>query len=125
MKPKEEKKKEFKDEERQKEEVRLAEEQLREYLGDYFSDELRVAYRLEAAEGKLRPTIGLSSGAFVNLGNGRPDYLRATGTDEFTFGNTGIAIHFRRDAEHRVTGFMLDAGRTRGLKFVRLLPGKI
>jgi len=62
MKPKEEKKKEFKDEERQKGEVRLAEEQVREYLGDYFSDELRVTYRLEAAEGKLRLTMGLPSG---------------------------------------------------------------
>jgi len=125
MKPKEEKKKESKDEERQKGEVRLAKEQLHEYLGDYFSDELRVAYRLEAAEGKLRPPIGLPSGAFVSLGNGPQDYLRATGRDAFEFGNTGIAIHFRRDAEHRVTGFMLDAGRTRGLKFVRLPPGKI
>jgi CubicO group peptidase (beta-lactamase class C family) len=125
MKPKEEKKREFKDEERQKGEVRLAEEQLREYLGDYLSDELRVAYRLEAAEGKLRLTIGLPSGAFGSLGNNPQDYLRATSSDEFEFGNTGIAIHFRRDAEHRVTGFMLDAGRTRGLKFVRPLPGKI
>src|SRR6267378_55423 len=125
MKPKEEKKKEFKDEERQRGEVRLAEEQLREYLGDYFSDELRVTYRLQAAEGKLRLTIGLPSGAFGSLENSPLDYLRATGADEFEFGNRGIAIHFRRDAEHRVTGFMLDAGRTRGLKFVRPLPGKI
>ncbi len=125
MKPKEEKRNKIKDEERQKGEVRLGEEQLREYLGDYFSDELRVTYRLEAAEGKLRLTIGLPSGAFGNVGNSPQDYLRATGTDEFEFGNTGIATHFRRDAEHRVTGFMLDAGRTRGLKFVRPLPGKI
>ena len=125
MKPKDEKEGKLKDEERQKGEVRLAEAQLREYPGDYFSDELRVAYRLEAAEGKLRLTIGLPSGAFGSLGNGPQDYLRATRMDEFEFGSTGIAIHFRRDAEHRVTGFMLDAGRTRGLKFVRPLSGKI
>ena len=124
MRPKEEKKKEFKDEERQKREVRLAEEQLGEYLSDYFSDELRVTYRLEAAEGKLRLRIGLPSGAFGSLENSPQNYLRATGADEFEFGNRGIAIHFRRDAEHRVTGFILDAGRTRGLKFVRPLPGK-
>src|SRR6267142_202625 len=123
VKPKEEKKKESGDE-RKKGEMRLAEEQLRDYLGDYFSAELRVSYRLEAAEVKLKLTMGLPSGAFGGLGNNPQEYLRATGTDEFEFGNTGIAIHFRRDAEHRVTGFMLDAGRTRGLVFVRTLPGK-
>ena len=108
----------------QKVEIRLAEEQVREYRGDYFSDELRVAYRLETTDGKLKLTIGLPSGAFGSLGNSPQDYLRATGTDEFEFGNTGIAIHFQRDAEHRVRGFTLDAGRTRGLIFVRTLPGK-
>jgi len=124
MKPKEEKKKELKEDERQKAEIRLAEEQLRDYLGDYSSDELRVSYRLETAEGKLKLTIGLPSGAFTSLGNSPQDYLRATGTDEFQFGKTGIAIHFQRNAEHRVTGFTLDAGRTRGLAFVRTLTGK-
>jgi len=104
--------------------MRIAEEQLHDYLGDFFSAELRVSYRLEAAEGKLKLTIGLPSGAFGSLGNRPQDYLRATGTDEFQFGNTGIAIHFQRDAEHRVTSFTLDAGRTRGLTFVRTLPGK-
>src|SRR5216684_3839718 len=124
MKPKDEKKKESGEEDRKKGEMRIAEEQLRDYLGDYYSAELRVSYRLEAAEGKLKLTIGLPSGAFGSLGNNPHDYLRATGTDEFEFGNTGIAIHFQRDAEHHVTGFTLDAGRTRGLIFVRTLPGK-
>src|SRR5712664_1057399 len=124
MRPKEEKKKESEEDERQKVEIRLAEEQVREYRGDYSSDELRVSYRLEAAEGKLKLAIGLPSGAFGSLGNSPQDYLRATGTDEFQFGDTGIAIHFQRNAEHRVTGFMLDAGRTRGLIFVRTLPDK-
>jgi len=124
MGPKEEKKKESEGDERQKVEIRLAEEQVREYRGDYSSDELQVSYRLEAAEGKLKLAIGLPSGAFGSLGNSPQDYLRATGTDEFQFGDTGIAIHFQRNAEHRVTGFMLDAGRTRGLIFVRTLRGK-
>jgi hypothetical protein len=124
MSPKEEKKKGSGEDDRKKGEMRIAEEQLRDYLGDYFSAELRVSYRLEAAEGKLKLTIGLPSGAFGSLGNSPQDYLRATGTDEFEFGNTGIAIHFQRNVEHRVTGFTLDAGRTRGLIFVRTLPGK-
>ena len=124
MKPKEEKKKEVTDEERQKAEIRFAEEHLRDYLGDYFSDELRVNYRLAAREGKLNLTIELASGAFGGLGNSSQEYLRATGTDEFEFSNAGIGIHFRRDSEHRVIGFTLDAGRTRGLVFVRTLAGK-
>src|SRR6266403_1333057 len=101
MRPKEEKKKESEEDERQKVEIRLAEEQVREYRGDYSSDELRVSYRLEAAEGKLKLAIGLPSGAFGSLGNSPQDYLRATGTDAFQFGDTGIAIHFQRNAEHR------------------------
>ncbi len=124
MKPKEEKEKESEEDERRKGEMQIAEEQLRDYLGDYSSAELRVSYWLEAAEGKLKLTIGLPSGAFGGLGNNPQEYLRATGTDEFEFGNTGIAIHFRRNAEHYVTSFILDAGRTRGLVFVRTLPGK-
>jgi CubicO group peptidase (beta-lactamase class C family) len=124
MKPKEEKKKESKDEQT-KAEIRPSEEELRDYRGDYFSDELRVDYRLEVTEGKLKLTIVLPSGAFGDLGNSAQDYLQATGTDEFVLGSTGIAIHFWRDAEHRVTGFTLDAGRTRGLVFLRALPSKI
>jgi CubicO group peptidase (beta-lactamase class C family) len=125
MKPREEKKKESKDDQRQKAEIRLTEEQLRDYAGEYSSDELRVAYRLEVFDGKLKPTIGQPSGAFSSLGNSQQDCLRATGTDEFELGNTGITVHFRRNAEHLVTGFLLDAGRTRGLVFERILPGKL
>jgi CubicO group peptidase (beta-lactamase class C family) len=125
MKPKEEKKKESKDDERQKAEIRLTEEQLRDYLGDYFSDELRVVYRLEASEGKLKPRIGQPSGAFSSFGNSPQQYLRAIGADEFELGNKGITVHFRRNAEHLVTSFTLDAGRTRGLVFERILPGKL
>jgi CubicO group peptidase (beta-lactamase class C family) len=125
MKPKEEKKKESKDDERQEAEIRLTEEQLRDYLGDYFSDELRIAYRLEASDGKLKPRIGQPSGAFGSFGNSPQQYLRAIGADEFELGNRGITVHFRRNAEHLVTSFLLDAGRTRGLVFERILPGKL
>jgi hypothetical protein len=125
MKPKEEKKRESAKDEQTKAEIRRSEEELRDYRGDYFSDELQVDYRLEVAEGKLKLAIVLPSGAFGDLGNSAQDYLHATGTDEFVLGSTGIAIHFRHDAEHRVTGFTLDAGRTRGLTFKRALPSKI
>jgi CubicO group peptidase (beta-lactamase class C family) len=125
MEPKEEMKKESTKDEKAKAEIRLTEEQLRDYAGEYSSDELRIVYRLEASEGKLKLTIGQPSGAFSGLGSSQQDYLRGTGTDEFELGNTGITVHFRRNAEHLVTSFLLDAGRTRGLVFERILPGKL
>jgi hypothetical protein len=84
-----------------------------------------VTYRLELSEGKLKLTIGRASGAFSGFENGQPEYLRPTGTDEFLIGNTGITIHFRRDAEHMVSSFLLNAGRTRGMVFGRSIPGKL
>ena len=126
MKAKEEKSKESAKDEQQKGEIRPTEEQLRDYAGDYFSDELRVTYRLEVSEGMLKLRMGQPSGAFSSPGNSPQDYLRATGTDDFELGNTGITVHFQRDAEHHlVSNFTLDAGRTRGLVFGRILPGKL
>ena len=125
MKPREEKKKESKGDERQKAEIRLTEEQLRDYAGDYSSDELPVAYRLEVSDGKLKIKIKQPSGAFSNLGNGPQEYFRATDKDEFELVDTGITLHFRHDPAHLVTSFTLDAGRTRGLIFGRILGGKL
>jgi CubicO group peptidase (beta-lactamase class C family) len=125
MKPKEAEKKETMQDEQQKVEVRLTEEQLRDYASDYFSDELRVTYRFEVSEGKLKLKVGQPSGAFGGLGNGPQDYLRATDADGFELGNTGIMVHFRRDRERHVTGFLMDAGRTRGLVFGRISAGKL
>jgi CubicO group peptidase (beta-lactamase class C family) len=125
MKPREEKKKEPDADDRHKAEIRLTEEQIRNYAGDYFSDELRVTYRLDVFEGKLRLKVGQPSGSFSGPGNNLPEYFRATGTDEFELGNTGVTIQFRRNAEHVASNFTLDAGRTRGLVFERTLPGKL
>src|ERR1700730_13735753 len=110
MKPKEEKKNELHKEGGPKAETPLTDEQLRDYAGDYFSDELRVTYRLEVSESKLKLTTGQPSGAFSAPGNNPRDYLRATGTDEFELGDTGITVHFRRDPErHVANNFTLDA----------------
>src|SRR3989442_104807 len=54
MKPKEANKEPEKEHEKVQTPVSLTAEQLKSYQGDYSSDELRVSYRLEAAEGKLK-----------------------------------------------------------------------
>jgi CubicO group peptidase (beta-lactamase class C family) len=124
MKPREEKKMERRDDARQKTVIQLSEEQLHEYAGDYSSDELSVVYRLDVADGKLRPRIGLPTGTFTGLGDSARDYLWPMAMDEFVLGNSGITVHFQRNAEHLVTSFLLDAGRTRGLVFRRSSAGK-
>lgn len=118
MKPKETKKEESA-EEKQKPEVVITAEQLQAYLGDYHSEELRIFYRLEIWEGKLRLRFAEPSGAFADPENDQPTYLRGTAADEFEVGKTGVTLHFERDANHQVKGFAVDAGRTRGIFFAR------
>jgi CubicO group peptidase (beta-lactamase class C family) len=125
LKAKEEKKKDPGKNELPRADAGLTEQELQSYQGDYYSDELGVTYRLELSEGKLKLTIGRASGAFSGFENGQPEYLRPTGTEEFLIGNTGITIHIRRDAEHMVSSFLLNAGRTRGMVFGRSIPGKL
>jgi CubicO group peptidase (beta-lactamase class C family) len=122
MKPKEAKKEDAVARKKPKPEIPLSSEQLQPYTGDYFSDELRITYRLEIADGKLKLTYGQPAGAFDNFENDKPTYLGSTATDDFEAGNTGVTLHFQRDARHQVTGFTVDAGRTRGLIFGRSLP---
>jgi hypothetical protein len=45
--------------------------------------------------------------------------LRATGLDEFEAVGTPATIHFKRDDKGTVKQYILDAGRTEGMIFVR------
>jgi hypothetical protein len=47
----------------------------------------------------------------------KPDLLRPTVQDVFV-GQIGT-LRFTRDSSHRVTGFVLDAGRIQGFQFKR------
>jgi len=102
-----------------KKEVQLTAEQLRAYAGDYWSSELGVTYRLEVVQGKLK-VVGLldGSGSF-RTSTAPPDSFVGTETDEFILSKTPIAIHFDRDSNKSISGFTLDAGRTRGMIFTR------
>jgi hypothetical protein len=81
--------------------------QLKEYTEDYYSDELQVTFRLAFKEGKLH---------FVHK-NAPERPLQPTLKDKFTLG--GYRINFIRDEEKKLTGFILDAGRVKNLRFYK------
>jgi CubicO group peptidase (beta-lactamase class C family) len=77
------------------------------YGGRYFSEELETWYRFTARDSVLVMT-------HRKLGE---NALTAAGRDAFTFG--GNVVLFTRDRRGRVTGFTLNGGRVRGVRFVR------
>src|SRR6266436_5161172 len=109
------------EERRQKEQrlISLTPEQLRSYQGDYWSEELGVAYRLGIVDGKLKLIALLDATDSPRTGNLPANTLEAAAADEFEMNGMRIAIHFQRDQQKDVKGFTLDAGRTRGLIFTR------
>jgi CubicO group peptidase (beta-lactamase class C family) len=80
------------------------------FAGAYYSDELETTYRVkvEGAE-----SLWLTRGA-------QPKRLplEAGARDQFRAG--GSTLRFERDAIGQVTGFTVDAGRIRGVKFLRV-----
>jgi len=118
MKPKEEKKA-AEHEAVEKKEIPLSAEQLRLYVGDYWSNELGVTYRLGIVDGKLKIVSMLDGSGFTHTGNLPSDGFAATGQDEFSLSKMGITIQFERDSNQAISGFKLNAGRTLGMVFAR------
>lgn len=118
LKAKQEKKKEA-ESKKKKDSIKLTEEQIRNYAGDYWSEELGVTYRLGLTDGKLKVVKVMDAAGFPRLNGSPQDGLRATGMDEFEAVGTPATIHFKRDERGLVTQFILDAGRTKGMIFVR------
>ena len=119
MKPKEVKKEMEEKLEKEKKLIPQTTEQLRSYQGDYWSDELGVAYRLGIVDGKLKVVALLDASGAAHTGDLPRDAFEATAADNFEMNQTGIAVHFERDQQQSVKGFTLDAGRTRGMIFTR------
>jgi len=88
-----------------------APEQLAAFAGNYASEELETSYRVSAEGGELRVVRGVEKQGAT---------LRPTGPDEFRAGSA--TLQFVRDEGRRLTGFVLDAGRIRGIVFTRKLP---
>jgi CubicO group peptidase (beta-lactamase class C family) len=86
-------------------------EELEELVGEYTSEELQVAYRLELKDGKL----------FLIHENPYKDYpdrpLEPTLRDNFMI--SGMQIQFFRDKENDVESFTVNAGRVKNIRFVR------
>jgi CubicO group peptidase (beta-lactamase class C family) len=84
----------------------MAPEELAALAGDYYSVELDVSYEIVMEE-KLN----------VILPDGSETDLNQSGNDEF--GASSWKLNLDRDAAGAITGFTLNAGRVRNLRFVR------
>ena len=81
--------------------------ELAEYTGAYVSEEIDPVYRMVLQDGNLTLT---------RLKN-KPDILHPSVRDVFT-GKIGT-VRFTRDANKRISGFILNAGRIQNFRFSR------
>lgn len=94
------------------------------FAGDYWSEELRATYRLTANSGKLWMKGLIGADGVVHEGTVPFNDLRPVIVDEFDLKGAPFVIHFKRNAKHRVSGFMLNGFHTRGILFSRLANHK-
>ncbi len=85
----------------------LTPEQMEEYAGEYFNDELPVTYRLAVENGALH----------FKHKNAPKEALKAMDRDKFTVG--WFNVIFTRDKSDKITGFVLGAGRAANIEFVK------
>ena len=88
--------------------VALAPAKLLEYAGDYWSPEVEATHTWKIEKGQL----------VVYVNNRRQGVLEPSYRDGFTRG--GNVIEVERDAKGRISGFVLEAGRVRHLRFTRM-----
>ena len=80
------------------------------YVGDYWSEELRVVTRLEIHDGTMA----------VCLRSGRWIHLLPTGADSFDAEVGGFALQFTRDAAAEVIEVKASGTRVRNLRHMRV-----
>ena len=85
----------------------LTASELAAYAGVYHSDELQVTYTLSVKEEQL----------FLQIRSGSTTEITPSGKDKST-ANVG-SMAFERDDHGTVTGFVLQSGRVRNLRFVK------
>jgi hypothetical protein len=116
MKPRENKSQESESKERA--EISISADQLKNYPGEYWSEELGVIYRLGVTDGRIKILSVVDASGSPRVNN-FSDALRGVGSDEFEAGKSGVTLHFQRDAKQTASAFTLDAGRTKGIIFQR------
>jgi len=82
--------------------------QLAEYAGDYRSEEVEATQSWRIEKGQVA----------VYANNRRLGVLEPTYKDGFNRGDTVIDV--QRDAKGRITGYVVEAGRVRHLRFTRV-----
>jgi hypothetical protein len=100
-----------------KETVALGSEKLSAYAGTFSSEELLAKYTIGVRDGKLAVLSIQSGDGFVHPA--RNLVMRSVGIDKFAADQTGLEFSFQRNEKGTVSGFSLDAGRTKGLAFQR------
>jgi CubicO group peptidase (beta-lactamase class C family) len=98
-----------------RETVQISAEKTKEYEGNFSSDELVATYALKATKDGLILNSIRSGDGFIH--SSQPLTLRAVDVDTFAVDDEGLQFQFERDANRKVNGFKLDAGRTKGLVF--------
>jgi CubicO group peptidase (beta-lactamase class C family) len=88
---------------------KFSSEQLGEYVGDYWSEELGVAYRIEKRDGSL--AVRQRSGAWVSF--------LPTGMDRFDANQGQAALEFTRNSASRIIELKVSGGRIRNVRFAR------
>jgi CubicO group peptidase (beta-lactamase class C family) len=89
------------------ERIKLSPEQMNEYAGEYYSEELKATYYIKAESEKMSLRIGYNAA--------QP--LEPAAKDQFS--QWGGRLVFFRDQQSRVAGFTLDLGRVKNLRFVK------
>jgi hypothetical protein len=79
--------------------------ELEAFTGVYRSDEMDTVFRITSKDGVLK----------LERTKTRPAALEPVVTDTFT--SSAGALRFVRDANRRISGFTLEAGRVLGVKF--------
>ena len=81
---------------------------LAEYAGDYRNDEVEATHTWKVEKGEL----------VLYTNNRRMGVLEPSYKDGFTRG--GSVIDVQRDARGRITGYLVESGRVRHLRFTRV-----
>jgi len=95
----------------------LSTDQLRGLDGNYYSQELDVTYKLAVEGTTLKVKEIGGSSAFVKKGLLPSDSFSGAGNDVFQLLDLPLSLHFQREPDGRIKGFLLDAGRVQGIFF--------
>lgn len=87
--------------------VALKPEQLSDFVGEYYCEDLDVTYKITSEDNKL----------LLNRRNSSKENLKQTIKDLLNAG--GVTLQFIRDDHSRIVGFNLGAGRAKNIRFTK------